>query len=435
MSKSNYAKGWTVTLAGTGINLGLGVLYSWSVISKELQKTWHWTASDASLPYCIACSVFALVMVFAGRAQDKIGPRKVASLGGLCAGAGLIISSLASAQSMLPVIIGFGILIGAGMGLGYASATPPAVKWFPPYKKGLITGIVVSGFGLASVYISPLTNSLLQSVGIKNTFLTLGIIFLIGIILLAQLMQNPPAGYVPAGMPPVDSPNHQAAKRDYDWNEMLKTPQFYLLWIMFACGSFAGLMIIAHMARIAGNQLPTINLGFILVALLAIGNAGGRILAGVVSDRMGRTQTMFLVYMAQAIVMFFFSDFTTIPLLILGSILVGAFYGANLSLFPSTTADYYGTKNLGVNYGLVFTSWGVGGAFGGFVAGKIFDTTQSYHMAFMVALIICLIAATLTFFTKAPETSSVGAGTVAFDPQMGLSMADGGDRIDNKKKA
>ena len=282
MAKSNYAKGWTVTLAGTGVNLGLGVLYSWSVISKELQKTWHWTASDASLPYCIACSVFALVMVFAGRAQDKIGPRKVASLGGLCAGLGLIISSLASQQNMIPVTIGFGLLIGAGMGLGYASTTPPAVKWFPPYKKGLITGIVVSGFGLASVYISPVTNSLLTSIGIKNTFLTLGIIFLVGIILLAQLLQNPPAGYVPDRMPALDSPNHQAPKRDYDWNEMLKTPQFYLLWFMFACGSFAGLMIIAHMAKIASQQLPSINLGFILVALLAVGNAGGRIMAGLI---------------------------------------------------------------------------------------------------------------------------------------------------------
>jgi OFA family oxalate/formate antiporter-like MFS transporter len=204
-------------------------------------------------------------------------------------------------------------------------------------------------------------------------------------------------------MPAVGSANHQEARYEYDWNEMMKTPQFYLLWIMFACGSFAGLMIIAHMARIAMKQLPGINLGFILVALLAVGNAGGRILAGMISDKLGRTQTMFLIFIGQAVVMFFFSQFTTMLLLIVGSILVGAFYGANLSLFPSTTADYYGTKNLGVNYGLVFTSWGVGGAFGGIVAGKIFDATQSYNGAFMVALVICLLAAVLTFVTKAPR--------------------------------
>jgi OFA family oxalate/formate antiporter-like MFS transporter len=403
MSQPSSSKGWIVTIAGTGINLALGVLYSWSVISKALQKDWLWSASKASIPYSVACGMFAIIMVFAGRAQDKIGPRKVASLGGICAGAGLIISSLASPGSIIPMVIGFGLLIGAGMGLGYASATPPAVKWFPPYKKGLITGLVVSGFGLAAVYISPLTNSLLKTAGINNTFMILGIAFLIGIVLLAQLLQDPPPGYVPAGMPAVGSPNHQAAKYEYDWDEMMKTPQFYLLWVMFACGSFAGLMIIGHMARIAMKQLPSVNLGFILVALLAIGNAGGRILAGVASDKLGRTRTMLLVFIGQAIVMFFFNQFTTTLSLILGSILVGAFYGSNLSLFPSTTADYYGTKNLGVNYGLVFTAWGVGGVFGGMVAGQIFDATGSYNGAFMVALVICLIAAALTFVTKAPK--------------------------------
>jgi len=404
VKNNSPARGWVVTFAGMGINLGLGVLYSWSVISKELQREWHWTASDASLPYCVACTVFALVMVFAGRAQDRIGPRIVASLGGVCAGLGLIISSLASAANITPVVIGFGLLIGAGMGLGYAAATPPAVKWFPPQKKGLITGLVVGGFGLAAVYISPLTNSLLPVFGINKTFLVLGIVFLIGIVILSQFLRNPPPGYVPSGMPAADSPEHPDNRKEYEWHEMLKTPQFYLLWLMFACGSFAGLMIIGHMAKIAAAQLPGVNLGFILVALLAIGNAGGRVLAGLISDKLGRTRTMFLIFTGQAIAMFFFDQLTTVFLLVCGSVLVGAFYGANLSLFPSTTADYYGTRNLGVNYGLVFTSWGFGGAFGGMVAGRIVDATKSYNEAFLAAMIICLFAAALTFVTAAPGT-------------------------------
>ncbi len=403
MNKPSSAKGWVVTLAGTGINLALGVLYSWSVISKALQKDWQWTASTASIPYSLACGIFAIVMVFAGRAQDKIGPRKVAAFGGICAGIGMIISSLASPGSVFPVIIGFGILVGTGIGLGYASATPPAVKWFPPHKKGLITGIVVSGFGCASVYISPLTNSLLKSMGINNTFMVLGIAFLIGIVLLAQLMENPPAGYIPPDMPAVGSPNHQAARYEYDWNEMMKTPQFYLIWLMFACGAFAGLMIIGHMAKIAMKQLPGVNLGFILVAFLAIGNAGGRILAGVLSDKLGRTRIMLIMFIGQALLMFFFNQFTNTVSLIIGSILVGALYGANLSVFPSTTVDYYGTKNLGVNYGLIFTAWGVGGVFGGMVAGKIVDATQSYDAAFLVAMFLCLFAAALTFVIKPPR--------------------------------
>ena len=185
---------------------------------------------------------------------------------------------------------------------------------------------------------------------------------------------------------------------------MLRTPQFYLLWLMYAFASFAGLMIIGHMAKISTMQLPGVELGFILVAILAIGNAGGRIIAGLVSDKLGRTKTMLLVFISQAMVLMLFSRFSTAALLIAGAAAVGFNYGANLSLFPSATADYFGTKNMGVNYGLVFTAWGVGGVFGGMVAGKIVDLTASYNMAFAVAAVLCLFASGLTFVTKAPRT-------------------------------
>ncbi len=412
-SQSN--KGWIVTFAGTGINLALGVLYAWSVISKELTKTWGWSASMASLPYAIACGVFAIMMVFAGRAQDKLGPKIVASVGGALTGIGLIIASFASKDSNLLMIIGFGILAGTGIGLGYASATPPALKWFPPQKKGVITGIVVSGFGLASVYIAPLTNTLLKNVGINSTFMYLGIAFFFVTILLSQFLVNPPAGYVPQGIPAAAA-KASPKKHEFDWHEMVKTPQFYLLWIMFAFASFAGLMIIGHMAKIAAQQLPTIELGFLLVAVLAIGNAGGRIVAGIASDKLGRTRTMLLVFLSQAAVMAVFAKFTSAPLLIAGALAVGFNYGANLSLFPSTTADYFGTKNLGVNYGLVFTAWGVGGVFGSQIAAKIVDATTSYNLAFTVAAVLCVAAAGISFITKAPRTITVE------QPLMGMGM-------------
>lgn len=399
------SKGWIVTLSGTGINLALGVLYAWSVIAKSLTKDWGWSATMASKPYAVACGVFAVTMIFAGLAQDKFGPRIVAALGGALTGIGMIISSFASQNDNTLMIVGFGVLAGAGIGLGYASATPPAIKWFPPAKKGLITGIVVSGFGLASVYISPLTDNLLRSIGINKTFLFLGIGFFIVSVLLSQFLVNPPAGYVPAGMPaPAKSAaSSTATKHDYEWHEMLRTPQFYLLWLMFAFASFAGLMIIGHMAKIAVKQLPSIDLGFILVAILAVGNASGRVVAGMVSDKLGRTRTMLLVFLLQAVVMGLLAKATSVPLLIIGAICVGFNYGSNLSLFPSTTADYFGTKNLGVNYGLVFTAWGVGGVFGSMVAGKIVDLTGTYNMAFLVAAALCIVASAITFVTKAPK--------------------------------
>jgi OFA family oxalate/formate antiporter-like MFS transporter len=311
-------------------------------------------------------------------------------------------------------VLGFGVMAGMGIGLGYAAATPAAVKWFPPARKGLITGLVVSGFGLASVYIAPLTQTLLHTYGISSTFRFLGIGFLVATVGLAQLLVNPPAGYLPAG---TVAPKRTAvagavagapaaAPRDYSWNEMVRTPQFALLWLMYAFAAFAGLMIIGHMAKIAALQMPGTDLGFLLVGVLAVGNAAGRVVAGIASDRIGGTRTMLIVFVLQAVMMALLWAAGTVAMLVPVAALVGFAYGANLSLFPSTTAGYFGTKNMGVNYGLVFTAWGVGGVFGSMTAGTIVDSTGSYAIAYAVAAGLCLLAAGITFVTKPPAPAA-----------------------------
>lgn len=398
---TSTSRGWVVTLAGTGINLALGVLYAWSVFAKALTEQWNWSKTQSSLPYTLAILIFALMMIPAGRWQDKAGPRIVATVGGILTGSGLILASFF--DSVIGITISFGLLAGAGIGLGYAAATPAAVKWFPPEKKGLITGIVVSGFGLASVYIAPLTDSLLKSYGINDSFRFLGIAFLLVATLLAQLLKNPPAGYkAPVASPAGKPQNATPAVNDYSWQEMLKTRQFYLLWLMFACGSLAGLMIIGHLSKIANLQLG-IQWGFALVALLAIFNAGGRIIAGILSDYIGRTRTMLLVFLLQAVVMSLFARLGTLTLLAAGAALVGFNYGACLSLFPSATADYFGTRNLGLNYGIVFTAWGVGGMVGPLLAGWVADTTGTYTYAYYIAALLCVLAAGLSLVTRAPR--------------------------------
>ena len=404
-------RGWVVVFAGLGINLALGVLYSWSVIAKVLSKSaaeggWGWSAGQASLPYAVCVGVFALSMVFAGRAQDRLGPRLVASVGGALCGLGLIIASFGSESNALPITIGFGVLTGVGIGLGYASATPAAVKWFPPQRKGLITGIVVAGFALASVYIAPLTKVLLQAYGVPGSFRILGLMFLVVTVGLAQLLVNPPLGHVPPGsrLVAVDLSADAApsATLEYGWRQMVRTPQFALLWLMYACSAFAGLMIIGHMAKIAALQMAGLDLGFLLVAVLALGNALGRVVAGVVSDRIGGVRTMLIVFLAQAAMMGVLAFSNTVAMLVPVAAAVGFCYGANLSLFPSTTAGYFGTKNLGVNYGLVFTAWGVGGVFGSMTAGSIVDSAGSYGVAYAIAAGLCVVAAGLTFATKPP---------------------------------
>lgn len=413
MARTNATRAWIVALAGLGINLALGVLYSWSVIAKSLSKPvaeggWGWTSGQASLPYAIAVGVFSVAMVFAGRAQDRFGPRIVASIGGALCGLGMIVASFATPQSTLPITLGFGVLTGVGIGLGYAAATPAAVKWFPPSRKGLVTGIVVAGFGLASVYIAPVTTWLLSTQQVSGTFRILGIAFLVTTVALAQLLNNPPAGYVALESARVAGDAAKPAD-DYAWSEMTRTPQFALLWTMYAFSAFAGLMIIGHMAKIAAAQLTTIDLGFLLVAVLAVGNASGRVVAGIVADKIGGTRTMFVVFVMQAVMMGALALAGSAAALVPVAAAVGFCYGANLSLFPSTTAEYFGTRNLGVNYGLVFTAWGVGGVFGSMTAGTIVDSTGSYALAYAIAAGLCIAAALLSFATKppAPRAQSV----------------------------
>lgn len=405
----NPSRGWIVTFAGTGINLALGVLYAWSVISKQITKEWGWNETEAALPYSIAIAAFAFMMVPAGRLQDKFGPRLVATLGGIFCGAGFMIASLG--QSLTGLVIGFGVLAGTGIGFGYASATPPAVKWFPPARTGLIAGLVVAGFGLASVYIAPLANYFLGALGIQKTFLVLGVAFLIAVVLLAQLLKNPPAGHKPAANPgPVKAelkgnPAGSTVAADYGWTEMLRTPQFILLWIMFVFAAGAGLMIIGKLAKIVDLQAG-IKAGFIFVAMLAIGNAAGRVIAGVLSDRIGRTWTMFAVFVFQAVLMFLLRGLDTYGTLFVASVLIGFNYGANLSVFPSATKDYFGLKNFGVNYGFVFTAWGVGGILGPVLSGRIFDAYQNFNTAYLISGVCLLIAAGLTFVTRAPKAKA-----------------------------
>ena len=468
-------KGWVVTFAGMGINLALGVLYTWSVIKKAIPSEWGWSDADKALPYSIACIVFALVMVPAGRLQDRIGPRWVATAGGILTGFGCIIASYA--VTVLWFVIGFGVFAGAGIGLGYAAATPPAVKWFSARRTGLIAGLVVAGFGLASVYISPVANYLtgfsltgqplpavvelnrakaladaefeaaqkakvstleefggfdiynvqlnletkdaarkdaaaqllaLKERNIHRTLLIFGLGFMAIVTLLAQFLEVPPPGYQPPDVLPGGMRTADAAAVNLGPAQILRTPLFYVLWTMYAFAAGAGLMIIGNLTTIA--KLGKIEAGFILVALLAIGNAAGRIIAGMLSDRIGRTWTMCIIFLFQAILMIVLrTGLTDMSAFVIISMLLGFNYGACLSVFPSAMKDNFGLKNFGINYGLVFTAWGVGGFIFPLVAGKMFEAakkntgTGSYNDAYLTAAALLVFASTLTFVARRVE--------------------------------
>jgi OFA family oxalate/formate antiporter-like MFS transporter len=390
------------------------------------EGAYNWAGTDALLPYALALLFFGFTMIFAGRLQDKYGPRLIATIGGVFVGIGMIIASFSEFTAKgnhLPLTLGFGVLTGMGIGLAYASATPAAVKWFHPSKRGLIAGLVVAGFGLASVYTAPVTTQLITTSGLSGTFRTLGIAFLIAIILFAQLLKNPPAGYeppVPAGFKP-PAPSAAAAtalKRvDYTWQQMVKTPQFYLLWIMYAFAAFAGLMMIGVIAKVAPLQLSPADFAkmaltgvlagaSLLVVALAIGNGAGRPIFGIVSDKIGRVPSMIIAFLSQAVLVgFLLPNAHSLNLLLLWSALIGAMYGACLTLFPAATYDFFGTKNGGVNYGLVFSAWGVGGALGNYAIGWIYDLSgkTSFNNAYYLAAGLLVVAAVLAVAVKPPH--------------------------------
>ncbi len=395
-----------ILVAGVFINLCLGVLYAWSVISKALVNNLDWSATEAGMPYTIAVVTFALGMLVAGNLQDKLGPRLMALAGVGMVGAGLVISSFVNTPIML--MLSFGVLVGAGIGFTYSCLSPTAMKWFHPSKKGMVNGLIAGGFGLASLYLAPLSTYLINNFGIDQTFLILGVGVLVISLPLAFTMVAPPADYTPKAPTGYENQGKKDSAYNFVWSEMVKTRQFYMMWIAFAFSSSAGLMLIGNFANIAALQGNITNAAT-LVMVLAISNTFGRILMGMLSDKIGRSQTLLLAIALQTLNMVLFSTFTTEVAFMGGAVLAGLGYGALLSVFPSMTADFFGIKNYGSNFGVLYLAWGASGFMGPVMANFIVDQTGSYNLAYVISAVMLVIAAVMAFMTKPVDIEAMKA--------------------------
>ena len=411
MSQMMKNRGWIVTFSGTGINLALGILYTWSIFKGAIRQSieeggegaFNWDLASLNDPYAICCIVFAFIMILAGKCQDRFGPRRTALIGGVLVGLGFI--WISQTTNYVAWVLGFGVLAGAGIGFGYAAATPPALKWFPPAKTGLIAGLVVCGFGLASLYIAPLAQYLLGIWGLQKAMLFFGIAFLVVVCGLAMLLVNPPAGYVPegAGVNVSQTVSSDIAEIEAKPSEMLKTRAFYTIWLIYFIGAGAGLMVIGSLAGMAKKSMG--ELAFLAVAILAIGNAGGRIIAGILSDKIGRRATLMIMLGVQTILMLVAipivgAEKSSAVVIVLLATFIGFNYGTNLSLFPSLTKDNWGLKNFGINYGIVFTAWGVGGFVMGRSSQMLIAHTGAYTSSFLTAAALLIVGVFLTLTLK-----------------------------------
>ncbi|GAA5188848.1 L-lactate MFS transporter [Ferrimonas gelatinilytica] len=399
-----------ILVAGVCINLCMGVLYAWSVFSKALVSELGWSHADAGMPYTVSIVVFAASLLVSGVLQDRMGPRRMVILGSTLVGLGLITSSFVT--SPVALLLSFGVLVGSGIGFAYACLTPAAMKWFHSSKKGMVSGLIAGGFGMAPLYLAPTTTALIAEFGLFNAFFVLGVGVLLIALPLSFTIVNPPKGYTPAAPAGLKVSDKASTGVDFSWREMMKTKQFYMLWVMFALSSSAGLMLIGNITSIAAVQGNLHNAAF-LVSALAVFNTFGRIGMGMLSDKLGRIRTLLMVFLLQGLNMILFPMFTTELGFIIGAALAGIGYGALLAVFPTITADYYGLKNYGSNFGVLYTAWGVSGFMGPVMATLVVDATGSYAIAYTVSAIGLAIAAVLALVIKpvGAETKSLEGDT------------------------
>jgi len=391
---------WLPVIGGLLMNLALGSLYAWSVFVPPLEREFGWSRAETSWVYTIAIVCFALTFVAAGRLQDVKGPKVCALAGGILVSAGFVLASFTTSLAMLYLF--YGVIVGVGNGFGYATPTPVGSKWFPD-RRGLVVGLMVGGYGAGSAIFGTLASGwLVPSFGWRATFQILGAIFFVMTMAGTALLKNPPAGY----RPPNWSPSAAiAARTEYSTSAMLATPAFYWLWIAFCLGTTAGQMTISQLVPFARSAGLGATVATLSLVVSSCGNAGGRILSGWMSDTIGRVTTLKTMVLLSALAMpaLFLWRTEVVPFYALVALVYWC-YGTQLSVFASTVADFYGTKNLGLNYGVLFTAWGAAGIIGPAIAARVFDRFGDYRYAFFTASALAIVAFTSLCFVKTPRT-------------------------------
>ncbi len=435
MAEGKTINRWIIVVGAILIQLCLGAIYAWSVFTPGLTAAngaYGFTATQTQWIFSVGLATFAVVMVIAGRMQAKVGPRPIAALGGVVLGLGYILGGFLG-KTFIMQLICIGLVGGAGIGLAYVVPIAVCVKWFPD-KKGMITGMAVAGFGFgATIWVKlggswfggllNICDGLMGLPGVQAVFLIYGVTFLLIVLLGSIVMINPPDGFKPAGWnPPAPSATNAATGAvDLTESQMLVTPQYWMLLLMFISSGMAGLMVIGCISLFgidalqasgaAADKAAASAIAGTAMALYAILNGLGRIVWGTVSDAIGRKASLFLMCLAQGIIMiaFFYIGGNQIGLIV-GACIIGFNFGGNFALFPAATADFFGNKNVGKNYGWVFLAYGVAGIVGPQVAAYFKDKSagdvNAWLTPFIIAGVACLAAAVLALLLRAPKAKN-----------------------------
>lgn len=405
-------KRWLVLTASCIINLCIGSLYAWSVLAGPMAEylsalnNVKLTPKDLSIVFIIANSVGPITMISGGKINDTLGPKMVVLIGGLMFGGGMFLSGFATSIPFL--IVTYSLLLGLGLGMVYGATISTSVKFFPD-RRGLVGGLTTATFGISSVIIPPIATMIIAAYGPTAAFKIIGAFFTVAICASAALIEKCPADFIPEGWtPPVLKSG--AAPVNKDWKEMLSAPVFYVMISLLTCGAFAALMFIPMIAPIAKNMIGLSVAGATAaVSTLALFNVLGRILAGIISDKIGRINTLAsaCVLSIAGLALLIASQNGNATLFFAGISVVGICFGSFMGVFPGFTADQFGPKNNSVNFGIMFIGFAIAGYFGPTILNNIYGASQSYQNAFMVAMGFSAAGFVLTFvyrlFNKANQ--------------------------------
>ena len=404
-----------VVLGAILIQLALGAIYAWSVFTPSLTAD-GWTKADTQIVFAVGLASFALFMVFAGKKLAKWGPQKLAWLGGIVLGLGYLLAGIFGGTSFWALVILIGLIGGAGIGFAYVVPIAVGIRWFPD-KKGMITGLAVAGFGFGALLWVKLAGSwghLIENIGLSSTWIGYGIAFGIMVIIGGLWMKFPPEGWQPEGYKAKAAAIQSTSSgKEFLSREMLRTPQFWMIFFTFVFSAGAGLMSIGLMKLYPMEALQARGMdavtasavaGTAMAVFFSLANGLGRIIWGMLSDKLGRKTSIIIMTATQGIIVILFTYMAGSEyLLYLGATLIGFNFGGNFALFPTITADTFGSRNVGQNYPFIFLAYGVGGIAGPIFGGKLGDMGD-FTLAFTISGILVLVGTVLTIMLKKPKT-------------------------------
>jgi len=402
-SRGGPANRWLIAIAGIVMQVALGSVYAWSVFRIPLTQAYGWSISQVTLTFEVAILVLGFSAFAGGLWMKRAGPRRMAVIGGLGYGLGVILAGQARGHLGL-LYLSFGVLGGFGLGLCYIIPVATLIKWFPD-KRGMITGLAVAGFGAGALVTAPVAGKLIPSVGLPATFGILGSAYLIAILSSAFFMKNPPAGYRPEGWQPASNAATQSNGRDLALGEALRTWQWYALWAMLFLNTLAGISIISQAAPMAQEIARTSAATAAgLVGIISIANAAGRFLLAWASDFLGRARVFQLMFGTQAIAFVLVSLVHSFGALAILAFVILLCYGGGFGTMPAFAADFFGSRNVGSIYGLMLTAWGFAAMCGPTLIAHVRQSTGHYTQALEIIAGIMLVSAVLPFVIRPPRS-------------------------------